>query len=189
MNTSIKMRLPLVAFASVLCASKAVCADCGQKVEMAAYSVCFPKTWRVYREDARETVSGCNRKSGACSGNGGGFPVPGVVLIFLFPAAAGPGHPRFQGPRDLASNAPQINASVSRVDLGRPGDARNRTECWVSRSLMFGKVWNEVYGLQVGSTLFRASVQYNAETDNKVANYRDAIKDILSSVGVRERLE
>jgi hypothetical protein len=49
---------------------------------------------------------------------------------------------------------------------------------------VFGMVWDEVYGLEVGGRLFRIWAQYNRHTKQE-PGYRAAIRAILSSLSVR----
>jgi hypothetical protein len=171
---------------AALCFGSVSESSCQQRIEMAGYSVCFPRTWRVYRNPSRGTVSGCNKTEGDCTGTGGGFPLPGVEFVFLFPAERGPGHSQHKSAHEIAANTPQASPPVvTEVSLTPDGATQDR-QCWVSRSLMFGKVWNEVYGLSVGTMLFRASAQYNNEP-SKLQGYREAIREILSSVSVRNK--
>lgn len=158
---------------------------CQQRFDMRTYSACFPNTWHVDARPAAKRVSACNKLNGDCTGTGGGFPLPTVVFVFLFPADSAPGHPQYRDAREIAATAVQLETPVlSKIDLLPNGKGDSR-QCWVSRSLMFGKVWNDVYGLQVGSMLFRASAQYNDEPA-RVEEYRRAVLEILSSVSVRE---
>jgi hypothetical protein len=75
---------------------------------MATYSVCFPKNWAVYKDAALDRVSGCNRKNGRCTGNGGGLPYPGVEFVFLMPAEKVPGH-HYKNLNDIISSEPHIS--------------------------------------------------------------------------------
>lgn len=162
-------------------------AECAHPFEMSTYSICFPKIWKVYAKASSDRVSGCNKSNGRCTGTGGGFPLRGAVFIFLLPADKVPGHAEYRSALDIVSSAAQNSTpTISTIQLQANGTTRVR-ECLVSRSLWFGKVWNEVYGLQVGSRLFRAWVEYNNEPGN-VEGYRDAIVGILSSVSVRENV-
>jgi hypothetical protein len=152
---------------------------------MGTYSVRLPSTWHVETKAANQRVAGCNKESGECTGTGGGFPLPGVVFVFLLPADKAPDHPHYRDAHEIASTAVQLGAPiVTRVDL-LPAAQEGARQCWVSRSLTFGKVWNEVYGLQVGPLLIRAWAQYNNEP-GRVEGYRQAILEILSSVSARE---
>jgi hypothetical protein len=49
---------------------------------------------------------------------------------------------------------------------------------------MSGKVWDEVYGLELNGRLFRAWVQYNNEPA-KIEGYRSLIAQILASLSLR----
>lgn len=157
---------------------------CAQPVHMQRYSVCLPTGWHVETTPGSDKVGACNKQP-PCTGTGGGFPLAGVVFLFVFPADQGPGHPHYDSARDLAASVRQLGATtVEEVHLRGVPSVSSR-DCWISRSLMLGKVWNDVYGLRVGSTVFRAASQYNNEPA-KVALYRDAVIGILSSVALRD---
>lgn len=167
-----------------------ISADCGQRVEMAAYALCFPKSWRVYRGNLDDRVSGCNRRSGPCTGTGGGYPLPGVVFVFISPAETVPGKHTYRSVRDIAGEFPQINEvgqihppSVINIPLAGSTPDLSR-ECLMSRSLIPGNVWNDVYGLRVGKRLFRCWAQYRNEPE-RIAEYRSEIVAILSSLSLK----
>jgi hypothetical protein len=44
--------------------------------------------------------------------DGCGFPLPGVVFIFLFPADKVPGHPEYRDAREIAQSAAQLEAPL-----------------------------------------------------------------------------
>jgi hypothetical protein len=151
---------------------------------MPSYGVAFPKGWKVYVNQPLQRVSGCNKAEGPCTGNGGGFPLPGVVFLFLMPAENVPGQ-RYTTLEEIVASAPSSsvpNPEVKEVSLpgSSPTDAEKR--CLVSRRLLPGKVWDEVYGLRIKERLFRVWVQYN--DDRKEAAYRAAVLEILSSISV-----
>jgi len=116
-----------------------------------------------------------------------GAPVPGAVFIFLMPAENVPGHPHYSDVRDIVSQYPQIDESGQVIEpplsaVAIEGDKDKK--CLVSRSLVPGKVWSEVYGLRVEGRLFRCWAQYRDESD-QIEEYRATIARILSAVSVR----
>jgi len=136
------------------------------------------------REALSSDLSGLQQAGWQLHGHRRWVPPPCVVFIFLFPADKGPGHPEYRDAREIAQSAAQLEAPLIVPVTLISGRSPNGKECWVSRSFMFGKVWNDVYGLRVGSTLFRVGVQYNNEPA-RIPSYSDAIIAILSSVSVR----
>jgi hypothetical protein len=154
-----------------------------QQVRMATYSVSLPGGWWFIKNESVDQIQTCNIRTGKCTGTGGGFPLAGAVFITLTPVDNLPDHQQYATVRDIVSTVPHAGmaaATVSRVELRSDGGAR---ECQVARSLLFGTVWDEVYGLSVGGRLFRARVQYNQEPKMDAANRSIAV-GILSSVSV-----
>ncbi|HKV42317.1 MAG TPA: hypothetical protein VJX67_24150 [Blastocatellia bacterium] len=150
------------------------------------YSVCFPDGWRVYQDKTLDRVSGCNRKNGNCTGNGGGFPYPGVVFIFVLPAKSVPNHPPYRDVTDIVSSVPHAGAPPPPItEVSLSGPLSGTAKCLLARMLMFDEVWNDVYGLDIDKTLFRAWAQYNNELP-KVEHYRSTIVQILSSISLRK---
>jgi hypothetical protein len=148
---------------------------------MATYSVSLPGGWWFHKNESLDQIQICNIRNGECTGTGGGFPLAGAVFITLTPVDNLPDHQKYTAVRDIVSAVPHAGMpapTVSRVELRSDGGAR---ECQVARSLLFGTVWNEVYGLSVGGRLFRAWVQYNQDLKMDAAN-RSNVVDILSSV-------
>lgn len=156
----------------------------GTEVVVEGYAVSFPNGWHVYTDKALGSVSGCNKTSGKCTGNGGGYPLRGAVFVFIVPGDKAPGHSPFHSVEEIVDSFPhagQGSPGVSEVNLHREG-----TKCSVARMLRFSEVWDEVYGLDVGGKLFRVWVQYNDEP-GAIGRYRQVIEQILSSVSPRAR--
>ena len=181
------MKLITIAAAiSALYSCPAVFAECAHRTEMKDYTICFPKAWSVYIDPSLDRVSGCNKSSGKCTGPGGGFPVAGAVFIFLMPAEKVPDHPPYHSPADIVSLAPHAGMPAPDISVVKLDKLSSGSEgkCLVARSLLFGKVWDEVYGLEVNGTLFRAWVQYNSEPE-KIEGYRNSVIETLSSLSLR----
>ena len=156
-----------------------VFAECAQRVDMATYAACLPKGWVFFRDAALDRLSGCSKLSGKCTGNGGGYPLRGAVFIFLMPADKVTDHPPYRSPDDIVSAAPHGGRPAP--DIGEVRLIGQGKRCLVARSLLFGRVWDEVYGVEVNGRLFRAWVQYNNEPGS-IDKYRRQIEGILSSL-------
>jgi hypothetical protein len=157
--------------------------QCDQKVDAPSYSVCFPAKWATFKDSSLDQISGCNKRNGECTGNGGGFPLPGRVFIFIAPAEKLPIEPKPHSIEEIVRMPPfrPDEVEITAIALAKSSEPKR---CLVARSLLkpFG-VWNEVYGIEVDSRLFRAWVQYGNEP-GKMNGYREAIIHILSSISL-----
>lgn len=171
----------LIAFAllSVACCSGQAAKCDGQLVIRSNYTVCLPPTWDYVREDRKaDRLSACNVDVRHCTGDGGGFPVRGAVFLIVAPVQSS----RVDGltaERIARSSDPSGSSQIEAVDLG-PGK-----QCFLGRTRMMEKVWNDVYGLQIGTKSFRVWSQYLDTTSDRLKAYRDDVKAILSSVEVK----
>lgn len=163
-----------------LCAAPPVSFASSQTIDMAGYSVSLPGSWWSREDKSLDQVWACNKTSGQCTGTGGGFPLPGAVFVSIMPAEYVPGGRRLKSVEDIVSSEPHAGLpapSISHIDIGEG------KMCAVARLLLFGKVWDEVYGLRVQGHLFRIWVQYGNEPGRE-AGYRRAVVAILSSIAV-----
>ena len=178
-RTVLSVLAAVVLYSKLLIASAPIC---GQLIKTAAYSVCLPRGWNVLeRRNSDSEITACSGK-GKCMFTGGGLPTPGHVVMYLIPAANAPGL------RDIGS-ASSLVKDRSWQGTGQlveevPVHGYGIKSCWVSRGLLFGKVWNEVYGLEVGPAVLFINVKYNNEIGNVDMN-RSVVRNILSSIESR----
>ncbi|GEM_PF-3809314 len=160
--------------------------QCARKVAMATYSACFPSGWQVFTDTGLDQVSACNKKQGRCTGTGGGFPLKGVVFVFLTPVEKLPGHPNYGSVEQIAESGPHAGMPSPAVIPVELGNEKGKRKCVVARRMMSPALgfWDETYGLEVDGHLFRGWVQYPDEDADKVEAYRRAVREILSSVSV-----
>jgi hypothetical protein len=181
------MRQTILVFAVMLLVSPSLAiSQCARKVAMATYSACFPNDWQVFTDTGLDQVSGCNKKQGSCTGTGGGFPLKGVVFIFLTPAEKVP-YQKYHDVEDIVASAPHAGEPAPPVSEVNFGDENGKRKCLVARRLLSPALgfWDEIYGLEVDGRLFRVWVQYQDEDrPEKIEAYRSAVKQILSSVSV-----
>jgi hypothetical protein len=181
---AMSQKLSLMILLSIV-SSIALCQDlrvnCEQLVEMRSYSLCLPSSWHYTRSEHLDRVSACNKDFEHCTGNGGGFPLPGAVFVVIAPADRLPGNDK-----DLTglvarakTNAGANNYVISELDLG------NAKRCIVVRShLSPTMILNDIYGLQIDSLLFRAWAQYDGSSAEQSKSYQKTIEDVLSSVSI-----
>ena len=167
------MRCCLIAIIGNAEAAEAVCEH---TIQMKAYSICLPNNWFVEKNTVTDQVAVCNKPSDKCTGNGGGFPLAGAVFVFITPVL---GNSRIAGTaKDIAQRQKDRLGSgdVVKIDLG------GGNHCYRFRSLQNELlIWNEVYGLQVGSTVFRIWAQYNNEKW-AIRKHRSAVLTVVKSV-------
>jgi hypothetical protein len=152
-----------------------------KSVNMAGYSVSLPSSWWVREDKSLDKLMTCNRANGQCTGTGGGFPLAGAIFVVIMPAEIVPGSAHVKTVYDIVDNVPHAGLPAPTIAKVELGDGKT---CVVARSLLFGEVWDEVYGLDVRGHLFRISVQYGRES-SKEAEYRHMVLTILSSISVR----
>jgi hypothetical protein len=159
------------------------CEQSEQRIETAAYSVCFPKTWAATKNDSANIAGGCSKKHGRCEGTGGGFPLRGVVTVGIGFAENIPGRVPPRSIEDIiGAEAKYNNPTIAAVSLGQDGAHR---KCIVLRTFMApAPLWYEVYAMDVDSKLFRVIAQYQDEPA-KIEKYRTEITRILSSITLR----
>jgi hypothetical protein len=113
--------------------------------------------------------------------------MPGRVFIFIAPVENLPDRPLPHSLEELVSRPPSRRGETVITAVELPGDKSSGTKkCLVARSLWKPvDVWDEVYGIQIDSKLFRAWVQYENEP-LKIRNYRSTVIRILSSLSRRK---
>ena len=156
-----------------LAVASTVMAQC-KPADLRAYSVCFPEKWRVDKDPATAKVSACNKATGPCAGNGAV-----AVTITTFQSAEKSG--------DLAKAIGQLEAtnhpSGAEPAEYESGTLAGQTEYVLSRSLVSGKTWHDLYVIKIGPKMFSAVVQYNDEPATIDAN-RSTLFRILASISV-----
>jgi len=143
-------------------------------MDVKAYSVCFPEKWRIDKDPAAAKVSACNKTTTPCAGNGAVS-----VSIATFSAAEKSG--------DLAKAIGQLEATSHPSGAGpaeyESGTLSGQTEYVLSRSLVSGKTWHDLYVIKIGPKMFSAVVQYNDEPASVDVN-RATLFHILASISV-----
>ena len=169
--------LAILVFSLIACSMLLGISNC-DKIKMKTFSACFPSSWSAGKIDKYDQIVACNSKQGNCTGNGGGFPLPGRMFLFVSPIDNLPGNEKYHSSKDIALTDPYSKDAVIEPIVLEESEIK---DCFRSRSLFAGKVWNEVYGFRMGKKLFRAWVQYNNES-NMLKVYRNSVLDILASI-------
>ena len=156
-------------------------AQCDRLVRRPGYSVCVPRAWRVDFEESPDSqrTNICKPSEGRCSKNKDIYPFPGALLVDLETAD---GRYDWMSPAAVVTRARRLSQptpSITNITLeGNPSVKRT---CWVARSLLYGDLWQETYGLIIGAHRFMVRVLYNNEPEN-IEYFRSALIELLSSV-------
>src|SRR5581483_9867985 len=113
-----------------------------------------PSTWHIIRNESRDSIWACNKHNGQCTATGA-IPLAGTMFISLVPAEKIADHPPYRSARDIVSASQPAGSpppTISVVTLGQ--DAARNKKCFVARSLWFGDMWDETYGIEVKKNLF-----------------------------------
>jgi hypothetical protein len=153
------------------------------RIQRPGYSVCVPSNWRVTLEHDPDSASTliCKPNAGRCLKNKDPHPYPGVLIVDI-DLADGLHRSSWKTPSELVVRDTQPGEPpppVEDVPL-LPEHSRNR-KCWVVRTLLYGDLWEEDYGLVVNDHRFAIHVSYNDEPAN-IKSYRSSVIDILSSI-------
>lgn len=161
---------------SFCAAAQSTSKACPNEVAMQSFTVCLPSGWYWERETKNDLLKACNKVSGECTGNGGGFPLKGAVFLFIAPAELLPGKTKsLDAIVEREAKKPLDEKTVVDVPIGP--DKR----CVLVRSRMKPtSIWNDVYGVQAGPLLVRAWAQYREEP-----GFRETIVQVLRSISPR----
>ena len=161
---------------------------CENRVVAESYSVCFPKGWSFEYHSPQERIFACSQR-GACTSDGGGFPLGGVITLALYPLERVYPKMKISSVLDVvAGRDVEFSRGVYPVTL-LDGSAHEGRECVVSESLMPTAknrgLWYLMYGLKIQGRYFRAVVQFNNEPSRN-KRYREVVAMILSSLQITE---
>ena len=115
-------------------------AQCDNSVEMKGYSLCLPRRWRVFKDGDSDRISSCNNALGKCTGDGGGFPLMGILFLTLSPAGKlavqddktpGKSHTA-RNIDDIVSSAPTNITRSSVFGIELQGDPSSKKKCKVA---------------------------------------------------------
>lgn len=156
-------------------------AQCDHPVQGAGYTVCAPTGWRIDSYPGRTII--CKPNDGRCRKNKDIYPYPGVLIVDINVADGLSYRGNWITPEEIRARAQRMGEPVPLVFEIPFKDASLKLQRsgWISRQLLDGNLWSEVYGLTVNGHRFMIRAFYNNEREN-IDQFRSDIIDILSSV-------